>query len=54
MSLTLKTSCALDKGGGKQISVAHGAPRLSQSVSNLAQRLLSIPYFNIYYFGGPS
>ena len=27
-------------------------PPLSQSVSNLAQRLFSIPYFNIYYFFG--
>ena len=32
--------------------MARGAPRLSRSVSNLAQRLLSIPYFNIYYLGG--
>ena len=27
-------------------------PRLSRSVSNLAQRLFSILYFNIYYFWG--
>ena len=30
----------------------HGAPRLSRSVSDLAQRLLSILYFIIYYFLG--
>ena len=27
-------------------------PRLSRSISNLAHRLLSILYFNVYYFWG--
>ena len=33
------------------MSVAHGAPRLGQSVSNLAQRLPATTYFNWYHFG---
>ena len=41
-----------DKGGGKKISVAHGTPRLGQSVSNLAQRLPATSYFNCYHFFG--
>ena len=48
----ISLSSCLGKGGGQQISVAHGVPRLSRSVSNLAQRLLNILYFNIYYFLG--
>ena len=34
------------------MSVAHGAPRLGQSVSNLAQRLPATSYFNCYHFFG--
>ena len=32
------------------MSVAHGAPRLGQSVSNLAQRLPATTYFYWYHF----
>ena len=32
--------------------VAHGAPHLGQSVSNLAQRLPATSYFNCYHFFG--
>ena len=34
------------------MSVVHGAPRLGQSVSNLAQRLPATSYFNCYHFFG--
>ena len=34
------------------MSVAHGAPRLGQSVSNLAQRLPATSYFNCHRFFG--
>ena len=34
------------------MTVAHGAPRLGQSVSNLAQRLPATAYFNCYHFFG--
>ena len=34
------------------MSVANGAPRLRQSVSNLAQRLPATSYFNCYHFFG--
>ena len=32
------------------MSVAHGVPRLGQSVYNLAQRLPATSYFNCYHF----
>ena len=34
------------------MSVAHGAPRLGLSVSDLAQRLPATSYFNFYHFFG--
>ena len=34
------------------MSVAHGAPRLRQSVSNLVQKLPATSYFNCYHIFG--
>ena len=41
---------AFDIGSTLEKEVAHGAPRLGQSVSNLAQRLPATSYFTCYHF----